>query len=114
MKNPGKIYKNLSFIFGTFGGVVSLFFAYLQSDSIITVTKYSNIKYIYFFRHLLLYWSYLFIVCFLLYAIGHIMEILQSIDKNITTLLTTKDNNDIWRRPNCEDNKFPYSEDFKI
>ncbi|HBY71070.1 MAG TPA: hypothetical protein DEG06_02400 [Lachnospiraceae bacterium] len=90
-KKLGKTYRIVAFFIGVFGGVGSLVIAYLRASSIIASPDLGNINTIYFFRYLLLYWFCIFIVSAFFYAIGYIIELLQSLNKNISDISSTKD-----------------------
>lgn len=82
--NLGKIYKMLAIIIGLIGVIGNFVFAYCRAASITGSFNVKFMKSYIFFGTFLSYVFTIFIVCLIIYGIGHIIEILQSINKNMS------------------------------
>jgi hypothetical protein len=111
-KNLGKIYRTMVIILGVLACLGSTYLAYYQSNNIFSL-KDKNIQSATFIKYIFIYWIIIFIVFLLLYALGFIIEFLQSIDSKLFLLikrsyneieLATDDEKivkteDLWKRP---------------
>lgn len=87
-KYTGKIYKIIALIIGILGGFGSIYITYL----LFTMNS-SSTGSLYLFLQIFIYCSIPFIVCMLFYAIGHIIEVLHSINNQVSSLATLNEPN---------------------
>ena len=87
-KHTGKIFKIIALIIGVIGGIGSIYITYLlyTMNSLSTRSLYILLQYS-------IYFASPFIVCILFYAIGHIIELLQSIKNQVSSLGTLNEPN---------------------
>lgn len=82
-KYTGRIYKIIALMIGIIGGFGSIYISY----SLYTMNN-SSTRSLYILLQYSIYYSIPFIVCMLFYALGHIIELLHSIDNQISSLET--------------------------
>ncbi len=109
-KNTGKLYKLFVLILGVFGLVGSGYLAYIQSSSITSLRNNDILQLAAFLKLLIFFWLIILTICMLLYGIGIIIEILQSINDNLNLSISGNEKKDIsnleqndellqWKRP---------------
>jgi|GEM_PF-2674298 len=100
-----KWYKTLVVILGTIGCLGSLYIAYARTSSVVSLDN-SNIQVVRFFRMVIISWLIILSVCLLLYGVGIIIEMLQSINDNILSPQNKDDKSNIETNNRINNNNF--------